>query len=147
MAAIAVSAALAVAGFAVSLNLKVGDLDPGAPELRASSRYNVDNAYITDHYALSSDEFAVIVETGPEGCLKEQTLVEADRLAWTLQQTPGVQATVSLPDAVRPITSGAYEGSPKWLTLARNQETLNYAAQQASVNNPDLFNGDCSVRR
>ena len=34
---------------------------------------------------------------------------------------------------------------PKWLTLARNQETLNYAAQQASVNNPDLFNGDCSV--
>ena len=58
---------------------------------------------------------------------------------------PGVQATVSLPDAVRLITAGTYEGSPKWLTLARNQETLNYAAQQASVNNPDLFNGDCSV--
>jgi predicted RND superfamily exporter protein len=143
--AIACSAALAAAGFAVSLHLKIGDLDPGAPELRASSRYNVDNAYISDHYALSSDQFAVIVKTGPEGCLKEQTLVEADRLAWTLQQIPGVQATVSLPDAVRLITAGAYEGSPKWLTLARNQETLNYAAQQASVNNPDLFNGDCSV--
>jgi predicted RND superfamily exporter protein len=143
--AIACSAALAVAGFAVSLNLRIGDLDPGAPELRASSRYNVDNAYVTDHYALSSDQFAVIVKTGPEGCLMEQTLVEADRLAWTLQQIPGVQATASLPDAVRLITSGAYEGSPKWLTLARNQETLNYAAQQASVNNPDLFNGDCSV--
>jgi predicted RND superfamily exporter protein len=143
--AIACAAALAVAGFAVSLNLRIGDLDPGAPELRASSRYNVDNAYITDHYALSSDQFAVIVKTGPEGCLTEQSLVEADRLAWTLQQIPGVQATVSLPDAVRLITSGAYEGSPKWLTLARNQETLNYAAQQASVNNPDLFNGDCSV--
>jgi uncharacterized protein len=87
----------------------------------------------------------VIVRTGAEGCLKQETLVEADRLAWMLQQIPGVQATVSLPDAVRLITSGAYEGSPKWLTLARNQETLNYAAQQASVNNPDLFNGDCSV--
>ena len=145
LTAIAVSAVLAVAGFAVSLQLKVGDLDPGAPELRASSRYNIDNAYITDHYALSSDQFAVIVKTGPEGCLLEQTLVEADRLAWTLQQIPGVQATVSLPDAVRLITSGSYEGSPKWLTLARNQETLNYGAQQASVNNPDLFNGDCSV--
>ncbi len=36
----------------MSLNLKVGDLDPDARELRASSRYNVDNAYITDHYAL-----------------------------------------------------------------------------------------------
>ena len=143
--AIACSALLTAGGLAVSTKLKVGDLDPGAPELRSTSRYNVDNAYITDHYALSSDQFAVIVKTGPEGCLKEETLTEADRLAWTLQQIPGVQATVSLPDAVRLITSGAYEGSPKWLTLARNQETLNYAAQQASVNNPDLFNGDCSV--
>jgi uncharacterized protein len=56
-----------------------------------------------------------------------------------------VQTTVSLPDAVRQITAGSYEGSPKWLTLSRNQDTLNYAAQQASVNNPDLFNLDCSV--
>ncbi len=29
---------LAVGGFAVSLQLKIGDLDPGAPELRADSR-------------------------------------------------------------------------------------------------------------
>ena len=31
----------------VSTHLKIGDLDPGAPELRADSRYNRDNAYIT----------------------------------------------------------------------------------------------------
>ncbi|NNG65200.1 RND family transporter, partial [Pseudomonas fragi] len=42
-------------GFVVSLQLKIGDLDSGAPELRADSRYNLDNAYITRHYALSSD--------------------------------------------------------------------------------------------
>jgi hypothetical protein len=29
----------------VSLQLKIGDLDPGAPELRADSRYNRDNAF------------------------------------------------------------------------------------------------------
>ena len=46
------------AGFAVCQRLKIGDLDPGAPELRADSRYNQDNAYITAHYALSSDQFA-----------------------------------------------------------------------------------------
>jgi hypothetical protein len=46
---------------------------------------------------------------------------------------------------VRQITAGSYEGSPKWLTIARNQDVLNYGAQQASVNNPDLFNTDCSV--
>jgi hypothetical protein len=115
------------------------------PELRADSRYNRDNAYITGHYALSSDTFAVIIKTGKEGCLKYQTLVEADRLAWTLQQVPGVQTTVSLANAVRQITAGSNEGAPKWLTIARNQDVLNYGAQQASVNNPDLFNTECSV--
>jgi predicted RND superfamily exporter protein len=94
---------------------------------------------------LSSDTFAVIVKTEKEGCLKYQTLVEADRLAWALQQVPGVQTTASLTNAVRQITAGSNEGAPKWLTIARNQDVLNYGAQQASVNNPDLFNTDCSV--
>jgi uncharacterized protein len=143
--AIVVSLGLAVAGFVVSLNLQIGDLDPGAPELRADSRYNQDNAYITANYALSSDQFAVIVKTDKEGCLKYPTLVEADRLAWFLKQIPGVQTTVSLVDAARQITAGSFEGNPKWLTINRNQDVLNYAAQNASVNNPDLFNTECSV--
>lgn len=142
---LAVSLALLVGGFLVSRHLQIGDLDPGAPELRAGSRYNLDNAYVTSHYTLSSDTFAVIVRTPAEGCLKYETLVEADRLAWQLQQVDGVQTTVALTNAVRQITAGSNEGSPKWLTIARNQDALNYAAQQASVNNPDLFNTACSV--
>ncbi|HOM13895.1 MAG TPA: MMPL family transporter, partial [Rubrivivax sp.] len=52
----------------------------------------------------------------------------------------------SLPSrTARRITAGSFEGSPKWLTIARNQDVLNYGAQQASVNNPDLFNTECSV--
>ena len=77
------------AGYLASTQLKIGDLDPGAPELRADSRYNRDNAYITANYSLSSDTFAVIIKTAKEGCLQYQTLVEADRLAWALQQVPG----------------------------------------------------------
>jgi predicted RND superfamily exporter protein len=144
-AAVVASALLLVLGYLASTQLKIGDLDPGAPELRADSRYNRDNAYVTGHYSLSSDTFAVIVKTEKEGCLKYQTLVEADRLAWTLQQVPGVQTTTALTNAVRQITAGSNEGSPKWLTIARNQDVLNYGAQQASVNNPELFNTDCSV--
>ncbi|HTO96889.1 MAG TPA: MMPL family transporter [Myxococcales bacterium] len=144
-AIIAVSAALALFGWKVSRNLQVGDLEPGAPELRSSSRYNRDNAFVTAHYGLSNDVFAVIVKTGKEGCLQRKTLVEADRLGWALQQTPGVQATNSLADAVRVITAGSFEGNPKWLTLARNQDILNSAAQQATTRNPELFNADCSV--
>ena len=144
-AAVLASALMLAFGVYAGHHLKIGDLDAGAPELRASSRYNQDNAYITANYSLSSDQFAVIVKTEKEGCLKYQTLVEADRLAWDLRQVPGVQTTVALPDAVRRITAGSNEGSPKWLTISRNQDVLNYGAQQASVNNPELFNTECSV--
>ena len=145
LGAVAASVALAAVGLGVSQHLKIGDLDPGAPELRTDSRYNRDNAYITANYALSSDQFAVIVKTKNEGCLEYPALVETDRLAWQLRQVPGVQTTTSLPDAVRQITAGSFEGNPKWLTINRNQDILNYAAQQASVNNQDLFNTSCSV--
>jgi predicted RND superfamily exporter protein len=136
---------LAAGGFVLSTQLQIGDLDPGAPELRADSRYNLDNAYITGHYSLSSDQFAVIAKVAPDQCLNWKTLVEADRLGWALRQVPGVQTTVSLADTVRQITAGTAEGSPKWLTLSRDQNVLNYGGQQASVNNPELFNRSCSL--
>ena len=144
-AALLVALALAALGTWGSLQLKIGDLDSGAPELRANSRYNLDNAFITEHYALSSDTFAVMVKTAAEGCLQYRTLLLADRLAWELQQLPGVQTTVSLANAVRQITAGTYEGNPRLNSLQRNQDVLNYAAQQASVNAPELFNNDCSL--
>jgi len=142
---LAVAAAAAVGGFLVSRRLAIGDLEPGAPELRPSSRYNRDDAFLAANYDLSSDRFAVIVRTPPEGCLAYRTLVEADRLGWELRQLPGVRATTSLSDAVRQITAGSFEGSPKWLTLSRDQGVLNYAAQQAVTRNPELFNVDCTV--
>lgn len=145
VSALFVASLMGGAGYLVGLQLKVGDLDAGAPELRPDSRYNLDNAYITEKYGLSSDVFAVMVKTEPEGCLDYQTLVQADRLAWELKQHPGVQTTVSLPDAMRQITAGTYEGNPKFASISRNQFVLNYGAQQASVNRPELFNTECSV--
>ncbi|HEY5780752.1 MAG TPA: MMPL family transporter, partial [Lysobacter sp.] len=143
--AITVAVVLAAGGLWISRGLQIGDLDPGAPELRKDSRYNQDNAYITKNYALSSDLFAVIVKTKKDACLNYKTLVQADRLGWALQQDPSVQTTVSLADAVRNITAGSFEGNPKWLTLNRNQDVINYSGQQATVLNPDLFNTECSV--
>jgi predicted RND superfamily exporter protein len=143
--AVLISLVLGIAGFMVSLNLKIGDLDPGAPELRPNSRYNRDNAFITSNYSLSSDQFAVMLKTPADGCMKYASLIEADRLAWALQQAPGVQTTASMPDAVRMITSGTYEGSPKWYTISRNQDVLNYSIQQAISNSPGITNNDLSI--
>jgi predicted RND superfamily exporter protein len=144
-AAVVVALLLGIGGHIVSQRLQIGDLDPGAPELRPGSRYNVDNAFITASFSLSSDVFAVIVKTPVEACTRYATLQQADRLAWTLQQLPEVQATISLADSVKQVTAGTYEGSFKWYTLSRNQEILNYGAQQAIQNTPDLTNAECSV--
>jgi predicted RND superfamily exporter protein len=143
--AVVVAVALGLGGHVVSRQLQIGDLDPGAPELRAKSRYNVDNAFITSNFSLSSDVFAVIVKTPAEYCMRYATLQQADLLAWQLQQLPSVQATSSLSDMVKRTTAGTFEGSAKWLTLSRNQEVLNYGVQQASTNTPDLMNAECSV--
>jgi hypothetical protein len=142
---LAVMGVLFIISFGYSLNVKIGDLDPGAPELRPDSRYNRDNAFINSNYGLSSDQFAVIVKTPREGCLKYETLIEADRLARVLREVPGVQSVVGVPDAARLIISGNAEGSPKWYTLSRNQYILNQACSRAIELNPDLFSSDASI--
>jgi predicted RND superfamily exporter protein len=143
--AIGIALALGITGHIVSERLQIGDLDPGAPELRPNSRYNIDNAFITSNFSLSSDVFAVIVKTPTEYCTRYATLQQVDRLAWQMQQLPQVQATISLPDIVKQVTAATYEGSAKWYTLSRNQDVLNYGAQQAIQNTPDLTNAECSV--
>jgi len=136
---------VAVGAYIVGLSLQVGDLESGAPELRADSRYNIDNRYITEHYSMSTDQFAVIVTTEDGECLSYEALTEADRLAWRLQHLPGVQSTTALPDSIRAITAGAYEGSAKWMTIARSQGILNFAGNQVLIHNPELANTNCSV--
>jgi uncharacterized protein len=143
--ALVIAAVITAIGLGISSNLKIGDLDAGAPELRADSRYNRDNAYITANYGLSSEQFAVIIKTPVDGVARYETIVEIDRLSWALKQIPEVQTTTGLPDAVRVVTAATYEGSPKWLTISRNQDVTNLSVQQAWHNNRDLYNGDCSI--
>jgi len=143
--AIVVAVVVTVVSSFVMRDLRVGDLDPGAPELRADSRYNRDNAYITQHYGLSSDQFVVIVKTAEDGCRYYSALEQMDRLAWELRQTEGVQLTTSLAETTRFVTSALFEGSGQWLTLTRNQSIVDAAVNAAVVATPDITNLKCSV--
>ena len=143
--ALLAAGAVGMAAFMLSLKLQVGDLDPGAPELRTESRYNMDNAFITANYGLSSDQFVVMVKTPAGACDTYASLLESDRLGWTLRQVAGVQDVVSLPELVRRYTAGGFEGSPKWLTLPRNQTLVNQAVRPALLNNPELRNQGCII--
>ena len=143
--ALIVAAGLTIAGFVIGLNLQTGDLDPGAPELRTDSRYNRDNAFISREFGLSSDVFAVVVKTRPDGMSSFPTLTEEDRLEQQLRALPFVQGTTSAADMARYGTSGINEGSPKWLTLSRQASLSSQATFDLKTNDPDLMNADSTA--
>jgi len=146
-ASVAILVALAVGGLGYlhGKGLQVGDLDAGAPELRPESRYNLDNAFITSNFGISSDVFAVMVKTPVEQCSTFDTLVEVDRLGWQLAQVPGVQQTASLADTVRTYIAGSLEGNPKWMTVSDNQGLIDAQIGNAVSWNSEFLNNQCSL--
>lgn len=136
---------LALAGLVVAQGLKIGDLDPGAPELRSNSEYNRDNAFITSKFELSSDQFAVIVKTPPGGLVSFETLLEMDRLEELLRELPGVQTTVSAASMGRLLTSAGYEGSPKWITINRDTYVVSDTINNVFTSVPELINDTRTV--
>ncbi|RKT14171.1 hypothetical protein B0G69_7403 [Paraburkholderia sp. RAU2J] len=146
-AAITCAALLALGGWSVSQKLQIGDLDAGAPELRPDSRYNIDNAYINAHYGLSSDLFVVIGKSSQTSCDGNNfpLAVEADRLETMMRTVPGVQTTTSIGALSRWVTSGFYEGYPKWYTIDRVPSIQNKTVSQIVLDHPDLLNATCTT--
>lgn len=136
---------ITVVSTVVMQDLRIGDLDSGAPELRPESRYNQDNAYFTSHYGLSSDQFVIIVKTNDEGCRLYGALVKMDALGQALRQDPAVQTTISLAETTRYITSAMFEGTGKWLSLNRDQTIIDAAVSAGIISSPDITNQLCSV--
>jgi predicted RND superfamily exporter protein len=140
--ALVVSVLLGVFGFVVSLQLKIGDLDPGAAELRQDSRYNRDNAFMTSHYAASSDIFVAMVKTSATQCSTYANLMKVDALEWELQQLPGVESTSSLAAIAKRTSVGMNEGSLLWFEIPRSQGMINAIVTRAPR---ELFNQNCDL--
>jgi uncharacterized protein len=140
--AVLVGTAMGIAGLVVSFQLKIGDTDPGAPELRPDSRYNRDNAYIVANYAASSDVYIVMVKTPQYACAHYDTLTAVDELERQLQQLPGVEATSSLAGLAKVANAGMNEGSLKWSEIPRSQDNLNAIITRAPR---EMFNQNCDL--
>lgn len=128
-------------GLWYSQNLKIGDLDQGAPELRPDSRYNKDNSFIINNYSTSSDVLVVMVKTPREGCSAYPTLSAINELTWKMENTQGVQSAISLVTVSRQMIKGMNEGNLKWESLSRNKDVLNSSIARAD----GLYNNDCSL--
>lgn len=121
---------------------KIGDLDPGAPELRPDSRYNQDNAFLTNNYSTSTDVFVVMASTGVQQCGSYEFISAVNYFQGVMETVPGVQSAMSLVDVSKLAIQGMNEGSPKWHETSRNRYILNNSLSSAPST---LRNTDCSM--
>ena len=139
-----ITAALYLAGYFYSQNLKIGELHAGAPALHEKSRYNQDTFLITDRYAISVDYMSVIIEADVNACAFYDTMEKIDRFQWQMENVEGVQSAVSLSSIAKIVNAGYNEGNPKWRVLSRNQQSLVQSIARVPSSS-GLLNSDCSV--
>jgi uncharacterized protein len=143
-AIIAVAVCLFAFGAWKGSQVRIGDLHAGVPELRPDSRYNLDSQDITDRFSIGVDLINVIVEVGEAGCIVWETMDLIDRFAWHMENVPGVQTVVALPQVAKIVTAGWNEGFPLWRALSRNDQVLVQALARVETST-GLLNADCSV--
>ncbi len=140
--ALGASVVILAIGLFFSGQMKIGDLDAGAPELRPDSRYNLDNAYLVNNYSTSTDIFVVMAETEDNQCITYKTLSTIDNFQWNIQNVKGVQDVKSVVDVSKFGTFGMNEGSLKWFGLNRNQYVINSSLAKIPAG---LINASCSM--
>jgi predicted RND superfamily exporter protein len=138
---ILVAVGLGIYGWSVGRNVKIGDLDQGAPELRADSQYNMDNSYINSHYSTGNDTLVVLADMPEYQCTAYRNVAILDALEWRLRQLPEVQSTISVGSESRIMAMMTTEDSPKWDDISSDQESLNSDFGDLPAN---LSNSDCS---
>jgi predicted RND superfamily exporter protein len=123
--AVLLSVLLAAGGLYVRKDLRIGDLERGAPELHPDSRYNRDNDFFVENYHASSDLMVIMVSTPSRYPSRYDIMNKVDVLEWTLRQTEGVELTASASLVNRYANMLNSEGSVKWYDLFPNQSLLN----------------------
>ncbi|MCJ8347145.1 MMPL family transporter, partial [bacterium] len=90
-----ISIVILIFAYEKSQDLKIGDLHPGVPELRATSTYNMDTKFIVDKYSIGVDILNVIVETKDDACIDYKIMKHIDNFQWYVSNNPNVQSTIS----------------------------------------------------
>jgi len=122
----------------------VGDVHPGSPELRPSSRFNRDAVTVVEKFSLGLDVLTVIVETPEESCIDYEAVQYLNELSWHVQNIPGVLSVVSVPVIAKQVNAGGAEGNLKWAAIPRNR----YLLVRAVGHIPEetgMLNAECTL--
>jgi len=105
----------------LSLQLTVGDANPGSPILWQGSSYNQDAAVINATYRGSDRMFLVV--RGPRNTLKSPKILSNMRnFQRYMEAQPEVGGSVSLADIIPVINKNLHEGNPRYGELAQKWE-------------------------
>ena len=122
----------------------VGTLQPGAPELRAGSRYNRDAESITKNFDMGLDWLTVVFEAKPNSLDDTAIGYYQDDFVNRLQHVEGVLAVNSFATQLATYNEGYNEGYPKMDVIANDPST--YGALATEINRTrGYMNSDCSM--
>lgn len=146
VAKIIVGVTLAIFAAAVwySHDRLVGTLQPGAPELRADSRYNLDAKSISKNYATGLDWLTVVLETPPQSCNNTAFGRYQDDFDSSMRTVPGVMSVSSFADQIKIYNEGYNEGNPRMFAVPL--DPANYAGLAVEIGRVrGYMNKDCSM--
>ncbi len=122
----------------------VGTLEPGAPELRADSRFNRDAVAIAGSYNIGLDWMSVVFESPPESCRDVAIGKYQDDYVDAMEHVPGVTSITSFASMMRTYSEGYNEGNPKMAVVPF--DAGNYAAMATEISRVRGFvSSDCSM--
>ena len=138
------SAAVFVTAVWQSRDRVVGSLQPGAPELRATSRYNMDATSIATNYDTGLDWLSVMFEAPPGSCENIAIADYQDQFGEAMGNTPGVHAVSSFSDLLKVYNEGYNEGNPKMAVVP--SDPANYAGLGVEIGRiRGYMRKDCSM--
>ncbi|MGJ7498012.1 efflux RND transporter permease subunit [Variovorax sp. RT4R15] len=122
----------------------VGTLQPGAPELREDSRFNLDAVAISSNYDTGLDWLTVIFEAPANSCDNVNIGLYQDRFTWAMQSVEGILSVASYSGQLRLYNEGYNEGNPKMSVVPI--DSGNYAALSTEVGRiRGTMRKDCSM--
>ena len=109
----------------------VGTLQPGAPELRADSRYNLDAKSISANYSTGLDWLTVVLALPAGSCENVGFGRYQDDFDAAMRYVPGVMSLSSFAAQVKAYNEGYNEGNPRMAVVPL--DAGNYAALGVEV--------------
>lgn len=121
-----------------SLNLKIGDANPGSPILWPESTYNRDSAAINDRFEGVDRMFVVLGDDGKPGLVKTSEALHAmNAFQRFIEAQPEVGGSISIADVLPHVNSSLREGNPRYLELGDSDATnASLVAMLDSVSEP-----------